>query len=268
MSTMALTRVTDAYAGLRAREGRGSGGEAELRALPYVSQGPLAKQWTVRARTFDAFVSHVVGPLERDRHRALRILDLGAGNGWLSARMISRGHFAVALDVRTDDVDGLGAAGAYQRILPRMFSRVAASFETLPIGERIFDLVVFDASLHYTTDLPVALGEAVRVVARGGRVAILDSPFYRQAEAGDAMVREKKESTRRNFPDLADGLLAVLSIEYLTAQRLDAAGRELGVQFHRHRVLYPLWYELRPLIALLRGRRMPSRFDLWEASVP
>ena len=29
----------------------------------------------------------------------------------------------------------------------------------------------------------------------------------------------------------------------------------------------PGWYELRPFGALLRRRRRPSRFDLWEAVV-
>ena len=33
------------------------------------------------------------------------------------------------------------------------------------------------------------------------------------------------------------------------------------------RVAYPMWYELRPLVARVRGRRVPSRFDLWESSV-
>jgi hypothetical protein len=38
--------------------------------------------------------------------------------------------------------------------------------------------------------------------------------------------------------------------------------------WRRHRVRYPLWYELRPLAAALRGARKPSRFDVWTAQVP
>ncbi len=268
MSVMAQSDYRKAYADLRAREGRGRGGEAELRALPYVSAGPLAKQWSVRARTFDAFVDRVIIPLEHERARPLRILDLGAGNGWLSARMTSRGHSAVALDIRTDAVDGLGAGAPYAQILRRMFARVAASFEALPLRGGAFDVVVFDASLHYASALDVVLTEAVRVLSSDGRLAILDSPFYGRAEAGEAMAREKRESTRRDYPDLADALLARPAIEYLTRDRLAAAARPLGLSFVRHRVLYPFWYEVRPLVALVRGRRAPSRFDLWEATVP
>lgn len=262
------TRYGDAYAELRAREGRGSGGEAELLALPYVSKGPLARQWGVRARTFDAFLARVLAPLERKHGRTLRILDLGAGNGWLSARMISRGHSAVAIDIRIDDVDGLAAARPYAATLRRMFSRVAASFDALPLRGRAFDLVVFDASLHYATDLEIVLAEAVHVLASGGHIAILDSPFYRRAESGEEMVREKRESTHRNFPDLANALLSVPAIEYLTRERLDAVAGPFGLTFRRHRVRYPFWYEVRPLVSFLRRRRPPSRFDVWEASVP
>ena len=52
-----------------------------------------------------------------------------------------------------------------------------------------------------------------------------------------------------------------------TATRLAEASAPCGLSWRRHRVWQPLWYELRPLAALVRGRRRPSRFDLWEAVV-
>src|SRR5258708_25824009 len=102
MSVRPEASFREAYADLRAREGRGSGGEEELRALPYVLDGPLAQQWGVRARTFDAFVACILLPLERTHSHPLRILDLAAGNGLLSARVTSREHLSVSLDIRTD----------------------------------------------------------------------------------------------------------------------------------------------------------------------
>jgi SAM-dependent methyltransferase len=268
MADAARDRYLRAYALLREREGRGAGGERELLALPYLTEGPLAAQWSVRARTFDAFLRSVVRPLARRAGRPLRVLDLGAGNGWLCRRLSLMGHAAVALDVRLDAIDGLAAAAPYARTLPRMFGRVAAGFERLPVRAGAFDLALFDASLHYAAGLEGALSEAARAVAPGGRVAILDSPFYRRAEDGDTMVAEKTRATRERFPDLADDLLALPSIEYLTETRLDAAARPLGLRFRRRRVLYPLWYERRAWDALVRRARPPSRFDLWDAAVP
>jgi SAM-dependent methyltransferase len=266
MSETPFQRWAAAYAVLRAREGRGAS-DADRLALPYVASGPLAAQWRIRARTFERFLSAVLAPRERAAGRPLAILDLGAGDGWLAARMAVRGHRAVALDARVDDVDGLGAArGGTPREVPA-FGRVAARFEEIPLATGTFDLALFNASLHYAADLARVLAGARRVVRPGGAVAILDSPFYRTAAAGEAMLRERERTTRISFPDLADGLLALGSIEYLTSERLDAAALPLGLRFRRIRVAYPLAYELRGLRAFLSHARPPSRFDLRVAAV-
>ncbi len=80
------------------------------------------------------------------------------------------------------------------------------------------------------------------------------------------MVAEKHAAARARFGDRAESLLGLPFIEYLTAERL-AAGSP-GLVWKRRRVAYPLWYELRPIAALLRGKRTPSRFDLWTAILP
>jgi SAM-dependent methyltransferase len=261
-------RFRAAYAGHRAAEGRGAGGTAELLALPYLPSGPRAREWGVRAKTYERFLGAVVEPLERLRApRPLHVLDLGAGNGWLCYRLACRGHHTVALDWRRDTVDGLGAGATYAERLPAAMGRVAASFDAIPTRRR-FDLTVFNAAIHYATSLERAIGEAAGVTLPGGRIAILDSPFYRRAQDGERMVGEKHAAAAREWGPRAADLLALPAIEYLTADRLAAASVAHGLRWHRHRVRYPLWYELRPLVARLRGSRPPSRFDVWEAEAP
>ena len=261
-------RFRAAYADHRATEGRGAGGIAELLALPYVRSGPLARQWAVRARSYERFLEAVVLPLERARAgRPLRVIDLGAGNGWLCYRLAQRGHPCVALDWRCDAVDGLGAGATYEARLAEDFARVAASFDAIP-ARRVFDLVVFNAAIHYATSLERAVAEAARVAVPGARIVILDSPFYRRAADGERMVSEKRAAASREWGARAADLLALPAIEYLTAEALAAASAPHGLRWRRHRVRYPLWYELRPLAARLRSRRPPSRFDVWEAAVP
>ena len=255
-----------AYAEHRAREGRGPLDAAQLLSLPHLAEGPFAREWRVRACSFDAFLRAVLEPLARLRGRPLDVLDLGAGNGWLCWRVARMGHRPLALDVRADGVDGLGAAAAYRANLPRMFGRVIASFERLPFGGRAFDLAVFNAALHYGRELGAVLREAARVVGGGGRLAIVDSPFYRTSEAGDAMVTEKRADAPRAFGDLAAVLQGPHFIEYLTPDRLQGAVD--GLEWRRVRVRYPLWYEARPLLAKLRRAREPSRFDVWWSEVP
>jgi SAM-dependent methyltransferase len=260
-----LDRFRTDYAAHRAAEGRGLEEEALLE-LPWLQKGPLARQWGVRARTFDAFLKHVADPMARSAGRPLRILDLGAGNGWLSYRLALRGHDCIAVDIREDRVDGLGAADAF---LSRVrFDCLVASFDALPVADSLADLTVFNAALHYATSLGATLAEAVRATRRGGTLVILDSPFYARDAQGAAMVAEKHAHAAERFGDRAQSLLALPHIEYLTAERLRRASAALGLAWQRRRVRYPLWYELRPLAARLRRKRMPSRFDIWTAQVP
>lgn len=260
MNDIALELFASEYARHRAEEGRGYTGE-QLLQLPYLRSGPHAAQWAIRARTFDAFVAHVLRPEAERRRRPLEVLDLGAGNGWLSYRVALEGHHSIALDIRGDAIDGLGASGAFRRKLGSL-DCIIAPFDAVPLERGSVDIALFNASLHYSTDLAAVLDEARRVVRPGGQIAILDSPFYRRESDGRAMVADK----RVQFGVRADVLMALPFIEFLTRERLRDAAPELD--WKRHRVRYPLAYELRPLIAALRRKRRPSRFDLWVARVP
>jgi SAM-dependent methyltransferase len=267
MTTMSSERqFFTEYAAHRAAEGRRLDA-ASLHELPYLVGGPFARQWTVRARTYDSFVARVLTPVARSRGGAVRVLDLGAGNGWLSWRASRAGHTALALDIRDDDIDGLRAGDSYLADRNASFYRIAASFETLPVADGCIDVVVYNASLHYALDLVATLREARRVVRAGGYIAILDSPFYEQPADGEAMLAEKRRHAAARFGERAATLMSRPSIEYLTHERLDSASEGLSLEWHRHRVRYPLWYEMRPVLARLRGRRPPSRFDLWECTV-
>ena len=249
------------YARHRAEEGRAYSAEALL-SLPYLKDGALAAQWQVRAKTYEAFAAEVLIPMGTAR-RPLEILDLGAGNGWLSYRLARMGHRATALDIRDDDIDGLGAAQEFLRRHPGAFSCVAAPFEAIPLADASFDIAVFNASLHYARDLPQVLAEARRVVRPGGMLAIMDSPFYARQADGEAMMTEKRAQGQAMFGARSTTLLQPDFIEYLPVKRL--ADALPGLTWRRHPVRYPLWYELRPLSAWLRRRRRPSRFDLWTA---
>jgi SAM-dependent methyltransferase len=267
MNTSDLQTFAKEYAAHRETEGRGYTGDALL-ALPYIRSGPLAQQWNVRARSFEAFLDRLVRPMATTIVRPLQVLDLGAGNGWLSYRLALEGHCATALDIRDDPIDGLGASDAFLRRASGRMQIAVAAFEKIPAPDASFDIAVFNASLHYATDLAAVLAEAARVVRPGGQLAILDSPFYPREGDGVAMVREKTADARRRFGARAETLMSLPFIEFLTRERLAAASATIGVEWRRSRVFYPLWYELRPLAARLRGARSPSRFDLWAGVRP
>src|SRR5580698_4009113 len=104
------------YERIRTAEGRGSANDNFYLALPYRDlSGRNSDQWRIRARTFDCLMECVGKP---DLPRGARILDLGAGNCWLSFRLALAGFKPCSVDILTNDNDGLGAAEHYRKRLP------------------------------------------------------------------------------------------------------------------------------------------------------
>ncbi len=104
-------RFVDNYESIRASEGRGSTSADYYLALPYRDlSGRLGSQWAIRGRTFRYIERKILPRIAALTHHPLRILDLGAGNGWMSYRLARQGHAPVAVDLLTNDRDGLGAA--------------------------------------------------------------------------------------------------------------------------------------------------------------
>ncbi|HUR33736.1 MAG TPA: hypothetical protein VM032_08060, partial [Vicinamibacterales bacterium] len=97
------------YLAVRHADGHVPGTADEYRALPRVSRShPAAVEWRIRRRSLETLQRLSLGTA-----RPMRVLDLGAGNGWLSHQIARRGHDAVAVDLNDDAGDGLAACRAY-----------------------------------------------------------------------------------------------------------------------------------------------------------
>ncbi len=164
------------YRAVRDRDGYRRDSSGYYRALPSTPHtDPQHIVWQVRARSFERFRTMVRA---RFRGAAPALLDLGAGNGWLSYRMTLDGCRAVAVDIHDDERDGLGA-GRYYDV---RFARVQADFDRLPFEPRRFDVVVFNGSLHYAPNTRATLTRVAPLVAPGGVIAVIDSPMFECAE--------------------------------------------------------------------------------------
>jgi SAM-dependent methyltransferase len=242
------------YSRIRRAEGRGSSDPEYYRALPYRDiTGKNAAQWAIRAKSYRHFEELVLPVIEQEAGRPLDILDLGAGNGWMSYRLSLRKHRLVALDIFADQSDGLRAARYY----PVPFPCVEAEFDQLPFADESVDLVIYNSSLHYSTDYHRTLGEARRCLRRQGRFVIVDSPVYKCPEHGVRMRNERHEQFERQYGFRSDSLP---SIEFFDEATLDRLARELNIEWTRTRPWYGVGWALRPLKARLHSRRPPSQF--------
>ncbi len=244
-------RFLDDYLRIRRAEGRGSDGPEYYLALPYCDlSGKLSAQWAMRGRTYRYFESRILGDTP------LNILDLGAGTGWMSYRLSLRGHRPIAVDILNDDRDGLRAARHYPP-----FPKFEAEFDRLPFADASFDAVIYNASLHYSSDYAKTLQEARRCLRSRGRIIVLDSPIYQQREYGELMRLERRAQFLAQYGTASDH---VGSIEYLDLATIHTLARELNIEWRIHKPWYGFSWHTRPIRASLKGSRPPSRFWILE----
>ena len=254
------------YESIRSAEGRGSCDPAYYLALPYQDLSRrMTAQWAIRARTFETMERKIVRPVAARQARPLHVLDLGAGNGWLSYRLALAGHAPIAVDMLTNTTDGLGASAHYASHLPAMFPRVQAVVDQLPFPSSSFDLAIFNASFHYSQNYQETLAEALRCLRPGGLIVTADTPWYAHERSGEAMVREKHARFRAlyGFPSAS-----IPSQEFLTPQRLNALAGAFHLRWLTFSPFYGISWSLRPMRALLSEGRMPSQFRIYAAEKP
>jgi SAM-dependent methyltransferase len=239
----ALRSFVRDYRRVRFAEGYASTDPEFARRLPFRDvTGRNRGAWRIRALHY-LLIRAALGALPGIR----RVLDLGAGNGWMARRLA--GAFRVtALDVDGGDT-GLGA------IDDARVARVAGDLEALPLRAGSFDAVIAAAALHYALDVPAALAEAARVLRPGGLLVVADSPVYADAGArAEAWERTRAHYTAFGAAPLADRYRG------LTRAELDGAG------WFRFVTVTPGFgwrAALRPWRARRRDARLPVLFG-WK----
>ena len=244
------------YRLVRQREGRAAAGPERRAALPEVPRlDPHATEWAIRRESFTHLLAR--RPFNGSSRR-LRVLDLGAGNGWLSHRLAALDHHVVALDQLDDDADGLGACRQY----PVQFAAVQADFDRLPFEPGQFDLALFNGSLHYSPDPAATLAEAMRVLGPGGSVGVIDSPMFSNDHDGQRMVSDMMRSLQATH-----GLPAVVSpgAGYLTFDQLANSAKRLGLAGEFVPSAGPWLWRARRALSGIRLGRAPSAFGVWIA---
>jgi len=251
----AIAPFLQQYRTVRKQEGRHDLTDAEYRNLPSVpSTDPHATEWGIRRETYHHLLRHVLAAGQQPS----AILDLGAGNGWLSHRLAALGHQLVAVDVSADDRDGLGVVRRY----PPGIVAIQADFNALPLAPCQFDVVLFNGSLHYAGNPGRTLAGVHPLLRPGGTLVVMDSPIFHEDVDGVAMIADivrrfaeqygLQNSIRPGRGYLTFALLA----ESANAMRLDA-------EFVPSRG--SLAWRLGRSVSRLRQGRQPAAFGLWVA---
>jgi SAM-dependent methyltransferase len=260
-----LQPFIDQYQQQRAEEGWGAPEAEYYLGLPFRdTTGKNQKLWELRAthmrRLFRALDPVLSTP-------GAVILDAGAGSCWLSYRLAELGAIPIALDLNDDAIDGLGVADVY-RLVGIDIVTAQAELERLPLADASCDAAVMNGSLHYAADPQAALSEGWRVLRGGGILAVMDSPVYHDAAAGQQMMREWAE---RYTAEHGKRPASLPGKGYLTYEEVEHGLRFAGFNPASIR----LWPQYRGVKAILRRlklalpgqpRRELATHPMWTAT--
>jgi len=124
-----------------------------------------------RIRCFDA--KWIQGQLN-DQTR-LKILEIGAWNGWLSHHLARAGHQVTAIEYSDHSTDGLGAKQHYDVD----WHTIQMDAAVLSIFKTQFDVIIINHGLHYFPD-PIEYVQTARsFLVPGGRLFLLNLIFYK-----------------------------------------------------------------------------------------
>lgn len=132
---------------------------------------PHASEWRVRERTL-----HHVLRIAGTRPRS--ILEVGCGNGWLSAHLSAAGHHVTGLDTGATEL-----AQAARAFNGRSITWIHGDPWSGTLDRQRFHLILFAASIQYFPDLHGLFDRCRELLHDDGEVLIVDSPFYTDAAA-------------------------------------------------------------------------------------
>ena len=174
--------------------------------IPEAARDEAARRRVIRRRQdrMRAFFDSVAGRLGRDYVPGkswkslaqvllrlmppLAIADLGAGEGSSALLLSPSARRVIAVDSSARMIE-VGRDQALRNGIKNVEFRLG-DMEEVPIGDGEVDLVFFSQSLHHALHPERALSEAARILAPGGRVAILDLGKHRFEEARELYADE------------------------------------------------------------------------------
>ncbi|MDB4925138.1 bifunctional 2-polyprenyl-6-hydroxyphenol methylase/3-demethylubiquinol 3-O-methyltransferase UbiG [Mucilaginibacter sp.] len=165
----------------------------QLKALPDFDIH--SHEWEIRKQSSGRLLTYL-----RKKHKHLNILEIGCGNGWLSAKMAN---------IPNTNVTGLDINRTEISQARRVFKKTNLQFVYDDFNDIMFDKVRFDvivlaASLQYFSSIVTVLQKALNILNRGGEIHIIDTLFYDPPEVGKAAGRCRDYYNDMGIPEMAD----------------------------------------------------------------
>jgi 2-polyprenyl-3-methyl-5-hydroxy-6-metoxy-1,4-benzoquinol methylase len=144
-----------------------------------------------RARCYDlAIIRRLIAGRQRQR-----ILDVGASNGWLSHQLALLGHDVTAVELFTDQYDGLKAKQFYSSD----WRAIQMDLADLSVLNEQYDVVIVNHGLPFYPDPSATLADARERVAAGGLLILIGLAFFRDPSERIEMLAARQRAYRERY---------------------------------------------------------------------
>jgi len=245
-----LQAFLSGFEALREREHQRLIDPAAYEHLPQIRSRD--RSWDVewRLRRYD--LASVLDRLQNQAVRSLRVLDIGAWNGWLSHQLAKRGHDVTAVDYFVDEYDGLGA----RRFYSSTWRAIQLDLDDLTVLDEPFDVIILNRCAQFFTD-PAALLRTTRArLAPEGQLIITGLQFFRdpRPKARTVVQAQQTYRARTGFDLFLKPTKGYLDFEDRRRFQAD------GVQLCAYPQLWPA-----NLKARFRPERPRHEYGVWRA---
>ncbi|MFA6085047.1 class I SAM-dependent methyltransferase [Mucilaginibacter sp.] len=151
-------------------------------------------EWKIRKHS----ANRLIGYLSKKK-RALNILEIGCGNGWLSAQLAKiKGANVIGQDINRVEIDQ--AKRVFHKNNLQFFCE---DFNAERFKDLRFDVIIFAASVQYFPSLKQILNHALNCLSAGGEIHLIDTNFYNHSNIDSAKERTLVYYTKMGCPELA-----------------------------------------------------------------
>lgn len=160
------------YIAVRKKENRVYSHE-EIISLPYPENDVHRIEWKMRAKSFERVRSYLI-----KKNEQIRIMDLGAGNGWFALQMAnSVKHKFTCVDVNFTELRQAAHINSHKNI---DFYFCDIFKNNLP--EMNFDIIILNSVIQYFPDLRALIKRLKEFLNYTGEIHLIDSPIYSRNE--------------------------------------------------------------------------------------
>jgi SAM-dependent methyltransferase len=186
---------SDLYIKVRKEENRFYSEEQIINLPKLEKKHPLYHEWKLRSKSTARFVNYI-----NSKNKALKILEIGCGNGWFSNVMGSLEKTeVVGLDINIPELEQ--AVQLFQK--DNLTFVYADLFEKTQLNTQKFDLVVFNSCLQYFENLKPLFEIIADLLTPNGEIHIIDTPFYTTDRIENARQRTQDYYKNIGFPEMS-----------------------------------------------------------------